>query len=83
MPLDHFVEEPVTRMIVVDDADSLLEIQREVIEIACEAECREVRRAPLSVLPSIRSPARALRSCATEFRPYGCFLFKMGVIFDR
>jgi len=25
MPLDHFVEEPVTRMRVVDDADSLLE----------------------------------------------------------
>jgi hypothetical protein len=37
-------------MIVVDDADSLLEIQREVIEIACEAECRELRRVPLAPL---------------------------------
>jgi len=33
MPLDHFVEEPLTRMRVVDDADRLLEIQREVIEV--------------------------------------------------
>src|ERR1700738_4895250 len=30
MPLDHFVEEPVTRMRVVDDPDSLLEMQREL-----------------------------------------------------
>jgi L-fucose mutarotase len=28
MPLDHFVEEPVTRMRVVDDPDTLLEMQR-------------------------------------------------------
>src|SRR5258708_20967017 len=43
MPLDHFVEDPVTRMRVVDDPDSVLEMQREVIEIARQAEGREVK----------------------------------------
>jgi len=47
MPLDHFVEEPVTRMRVVDDPDSLLEMQREVIEIAREVEGREVKMGAL------------------------------------
>jgi len=54
MPLDHFVEEPVTRMKVVDDPDSLLEMQREVIEIVREVEVGRLRWAPLCVLPSMR-----------------------------
>jgi L-fucose mutarotase len=41
--LDHFVEESVTRMRVVDDPDTLLEMQREMIEIAREVEGREVK----------------------------------------
>src|ERR1700722_7736027 len=43
MPRDHFVEEPVPRMRVVEVPGSLREIQREVIEIAREAEGREVK----------------------------------------
>jgi L-fucose mutarotase len=64
MPLDHFVEEPVTRMRVVDDPDCLLEIQREVIEIAGRPKVGRLRWALLSVLRSMRRPARASRWCA-------------------
>jgi len=84
MPLDHFVEEPVTRMRVVDDPDSLLEIQREVIEIAREAECREVKMGALERFAFYEVASKGAAVVRTsEFRPYGCFLFKMGVIFDR
>ena len=65
MPLDHFVEEPVTRMRVVDDPDSILEMQREVIEIArVRRNVATLRWAPMSVLPSMSSLARAPGSCA-------------------
>jgi len=84
MPLDHFVEEPVTRMRVVDDPDSLLEMQREVIEIAREVEGREVKMGALERFAFYEAASKGAAVVRTsEFRPYGCFLFKMGVIFDR
>ena len=83
MPLDHFVEEPVTRMRVVDDPDSLLEMQREVIEIAREAEGREVKMGALERFAFYEAASKGAAVVRTsEFRPYGCFLFKMGVIVD-
>jgi L-fucose mutarotase len=84
MPLDHFVEEPVTGMLVVDDPDNLLEMQREVIEIACQAECREVKMGPLERFAFYEAASKGAAVVRTsEFRSYGCFLFKMGVIFDH
>ena len=83
MPLDHFVEEPVTRMRVVDDPNSFLEIQREVIEIAREAECREVKMGALERFAFYEAASKGAAVVRTsEFRPYGCFLFNMCVIVD-
>jgi len=64
MPLDHFVEEPVTRMRVMDDPDSLLEIQRQVIEIVRQAEGREVKIGALERFAFyLKSQAEGPRSC--------------------
>src|SRR5271166_6439646 len=38
MPLDGFVEAPITRMRVVNGPDILLGIQKEVLDVACEME---------------------------------------------
>jgi L-fucose mutarotase len=84
MPLDHFVEEPVKRMRVVDDPDRLLDMQREVMEIASEAEGREIKMGALERFAFYELASKGAAVVRTsEFRPYGCFLFKMGVIFDR
>ena len=84
MPLDHFVEDPVTRMRVVDNPDCLLEMQKEVIEIAREVEGREVKMGALERFAFYEAASKGAAVVRTsEFRPYGCFLFKMGVIFDR
>ena len=83
MPLDHFVEEPVKRMRVVDDPDRLLDMQREVMEIASEAEGREIKMGALERFAFYELASKGVAVVRTsEFRPYGCFLFKMGVISD-
>ena len=84
MPLDSFVEEPVTRMRVVDDPDRMLEMQSEVFEIAREAEGREIKMGALERFAFYEAASKGAAVVRTsEIRPYGCFLFKMGVIFDR
>jgi L-fucose mutarotase len=84
MPLDHFVEEPVLRMKVVDDPDSILDIHRDVLEIAREAEQREIKMGALERFAFYAAASKGSAVVRTsEFRPYGCFLFKMGVIFDH
>ena len=82
-PLDDFVEAPIQRMEVVGEPETLLEVHREVLAEAREAEGREI------VMGSIERHAfyaEARKSYAvvqtTEARPYGCFLLKKGVIFD-
>ncbi len=83
MPLDGFVEEPVTRMQVVDDPERLLKIQKEVIEVAREAEGRDVKMGALERFAFYNVASKGAAVVRTsEFRPYGCFLLKMGVIFD-
>ncbi|HEY5744394.1 MAG TPA: RbsD/FucU domain-containing protein, partial [Terrimicrobiaceae bacterium] len=84
MPLDDFVDEPVIRMKVVDDPDRFLEIHSEVIEIAREAEGREVKMGAVERFAFYELASKGAGVVRTaESRPYGCFLLKMGVIFDR
>ena len=81
MPLDHFVEEPVTRMLVVDDPERVLEMQKEVLAIAREAEGRALKMGALERFAFYEMASKGAAVVRTsEFRPYGCFLFKMGVI---
>src|ERR1700716_3815092 len=82
MPLDHSVEEPVTRMRVVDDPDTLLEMQREVIEIAREAEGREVKMGALERFAFYEAASKGAAVVRTsEFRPSVVFFFKLAVFF--
>jgi L-fucose mutarotase len=81
MPLDHFVEEPVTRMLVVDDPERVLDMQKEVLAIAREAEGRALKMGALERFAFYEMASKGAAVVRTsEFRPYGCFLLKMGVI---
>ena len=81
MPLDHFVEEPVTRMLVVDDPERVLDMQKEVLAIAREAEGRALKMGALERFAFYEMASKGAAVVRTsEFRPYGCFLIKMGVI---
>ncbi|MCB1380167.1 MAG: hypothetical protein KDK89_17635 [Alphaproteobacteria bacterium] len=84
MPLDDFVSAPVARMEVVGEPDRLLPMQAEVLDIACEAEGRQVGMDSLERFAFYEAAKKGFAVVRTsEFRPYGCFLLQMGVIFDR
>jgi L-fucose mutarotase/ribose pyranase (RbsD/FucU family) len=73
MPLDHFVEEPVTRMRVVDDPNSFLEIQREVIETPARRNV-EVKMGALERFAFYEAASARRGRAHLRIRPYGCFL---------
>jgi len=84
MPLDDFIPDPVSRMQVVGDPAKLLPMQAEVHQIAREAEGRDVGMEALERFAFYAAAKQGFCVVRTsEFRPYGCFLFTMGVIFDR
>ncbi len=80
-PLDTFVEAPVTRMQVVGDPDKVLPMFEEVHKLCEDAEGRKVQMASLERFAFYTAAAKAFAVLRTsEFRPYGCFLLKKGVI---
>lgn len=84
MPLDDFIPAPVSRMQVVGEPDKLLPMQAEVHAIAKESECRDIGMEALERFAFYEAAKKGFCVVRTsEFRPYGCFLFTMGVIFDR
>ena len=84
MPLDDFIPEPVSRMQVVGDPGKLLPMQAEVHQIAKECEGRDVGMEALERFAFYEAAKKGFCVVRTsEFRPYGCFLFTMGVIFDK
>jgi L-fucose mutarotase len=81
LPVDTFVEEPVTRMEVVGSPDEIPEVQREFLEIVSKAAGREVRMGSLSRFDFYERVRGAFAVVATsEARPYGCFLITTGVV---
>jgi L-fucose mutarotase len=84
MPLDDFSPAPVSRMQVVGDPEKLLPMQGEVHAIARDCEGRDVGMEALERFDFYEAAKRGFCVVRTsEFRPYGCFLFTMGVIFDK
>jgi L-fucose mutarotase len=84
MPLDDFIPAPVARMEVVGEPGKLLAMQAEVHDIARAAEGRELGMEALERFAFYEAAKKGFCVVRTsEFRPYGCFLFTMGVIFDR
>lgn len=84
MPLDDFIPEPLSCMQVVGEPDRILPMQQEVHSIANESEARPVGMERLERFAFYEAAKKGFAVVRTsEFRPYGCFLFTMGVIFDR
>ena len=83
LPIDGFVDDPLRRMEVVGEPDTVLEVHREVLAEARSAEGRDL---PLASIERHAFYAAAREAFAviqtTESRPYGCFLVGKGVVFD-
>jgi L-fucose mutarotase len=83
LPLDTFVDRPVTRMQVVGHPDEIPEVQQEVFALCRQMEGRDVQVASLAREDFYERARRAFAVVATsEPRPYGCFLLTKGVIND-
>ena len=80
-PLDTYVDHPLERMEVNDDASIVTEVQEEVLEVA-----RRNHEKPLDflVVPRLEFYVRAESAFAIvrtlETRPYGCFILQKGVV---
>jgi L-fucose mutarotase len=84
MPLDDFINAPVSCMKVVGSPNKVLPMQKEVHAIAEQAEGRELGMERLERFAFYEAAKTGFAVVRTaEFRPYGCFLFTMGVIFDQ
>ncbi|HSI60459.1 MAG TPA: RbsD/FucU family protein [Ideonella sp.] len=81
LPLDSFVEQPVLRMQVVGEPETVTPVQREV---QAEIDRAEGRAWPMGSVERFAFYERARRAyCVVvtgEARFYGCFLLKKGVI---
>ncbi|MDF1658872.1 MAG: RbsD/FucU domain-containing protein [Verrucomicrobiales bacterium] len=81
LPLDTFVDDPVRRMEVIGDPDELPDAQLAVKAALKSSESASVQ---ISGLDRFAFYEAAKSSFAVvqvgDFRPYGCFLFKKGVL---
>ncbi|GGE15673.1 RbsD or FucU transporter [Aureimonas endophytica] len=83
LPLDSFVDKPVSRMAVVDDFDAVLDVHQEVQQVVNEAEGREIPIVPLERFAFYEAAKRCYAVVrTTDARPYANFVFKKGVVFD-
>lgn len=83
MPLDDFIPSPVACMQVVGEPEKILPMQEEVHRLAAAAEGRDVGMERLERFAFYEAAKKSFAVVRTsEFRPYGCFIFTMGVIFD-
>jgi len=83
MPLDSFVENPIRRMEVVGEPDTLLEVHQDISAIAEQAEGQAVGMESIERHAFYAAARKSFAVVQTlESRPYGCFLLKKGVIFD-
>jgi L-fucose mutarotase len=84
MPLDDFIPAPVTCMQVVGEPDTILPLQEEVLALARAAEGRPIIMERLERFAFYAAAKQGFAVVRTsDFRPYGCFLLHMGVIFDK
>ncbi|MCE7003618.1 hypothetical protein LWC34_12385 [Kibdelosporangium philippinense] len=81
LPVDDFVEHPITYMRDPDHADAPNEVQREFIDEAQRAEGRPLGAVALDRLAFYKRCTEVSVVVVTdEFRPYGCFLVAKGVV---
>jgi L-fucose mutarotase len=83
LPLDTFVDRPVTRMEVVGAPSEVPQVQAEVLALCQESEGREFEMGSLRREEFYAHAKEAFAVVATsEARPYGCVLLTKGVLFD-
>jgi L-fucose mutarotase len=84
LPIDDFVADPVRRMEVVGDAGAIPDVQREV---QVEIDRASGKHLPLVGLERFAFYDAAEKAFAVvqvgDARPYGCFLFRKGVLAAR
>ena len=83
LPLDRFIDHPLSRMEVDDDPSITVAAQDEVLRVANDDEEDELEWA---VVPRLEFYERAKSVYAVvhtlDSRPYGCFILQKGVVFD-
>ena len=81
-PLDSFIDHPLERMEVEDDPVKTTSLQDGLLQLAKEAENRDLE---YGVIPRLSFYERAKNAYAVvhtlEDQPYGCFILQKGVIF--
>ena len=81
MPLDSFVDAPVTRMQLVGDAGGVVPIFGRVQALLDRAEGRAVQIQALDRFAFYATAAQAFCIIRTsDSGPYGCFILKKGVV---
>ena len=82
LPLDTFIDRPIAAMAVVGAPDEVPEVQREVFDLARQAEGRGEIGVERVERFAFYERARAAFAVVTtsEARPYGCVTFVKGVI---
>ena len=81
MPLDRFVEAPVTRMQVVGDPDGVVPVFAAMQAAVDRADGRAVPMAALERFEFYAAAKRAFCIIRTaDSGPYGCFILKKGVV---
>lgn len=82
LPLDSFVPAPVRRMGSVEDPEALLDVHRDMQAVVDAAEGRPVAMEAVERFAFYAAAREAYAVVqTTEDRPYGCFIFKKGVVF--
>jgi L-fucose mutarotase len=81
MPLDRYAGDPARRMLMVEDPAAIPAVQSEV---QSEIDVAEGRHVPLAGIERFAFYDAARRAFAVvqagDPRPYGCFLFRKGVV---
>jgi len=81
MPLDTFVDEPVMRMKVVGHPDQIVPIHTAMQKVINQAEGRVIKMGAYERFDFYEAASKCFAIVQTsDPGPYGCFLFKKGVI---
>ena len=81
LPLDKFVDDPARRMQVVGNPEEVPVVQQEVAHVVAAAAGRDVGLVGIERFAFYDAARRAFAVVQVgDPRPYGCFLFRKGVI---
>jgi len=80
-PLDTFVNEPISRMKVVDNHEEIVEAHQTMQRVADSAEGRSIAIRALERFEFYEHATRSFAIVQTsDAGPYGCFILKKGVL---